>query len=60
MFYELKPSETLGNAIEFAGGFQATLTQKMVRVARRSGKEKNFTTSHKPNMTATVSTTVTS
>lgn len=42
MFYELKPSETLGNAIEFAGGFSGDAYTEMVRVARQSGKEKEL------------------
>ncbi|MCM1355781.1 MAG: SLBB domain-containing protein [Staphylococcus sp.] len=42
MFYELKPTETLAQAIEYAGGFSGDAYTEMVRVARLSGREKEL------------------
>ncbi|MCM1077513.1 MAG: SLBB domain-containing protein [Bacteroides sp.] len=42
MFYELKPNETLEQAIEYAGGFSGDAYTDMVRVARQSGREKEL------------------
>lgn len=42
MFYELKPDETLAQAIEYAGGFSGDAYTDMVRIARLTGREKEL------------------
>ncbi len=42
MFYEMKPTESLAKAIEFAGGFAGDAYTEMVRVARQAGREKEL------------------
>lgn len=39
MYYEIKPGETLGTILEYAGGFTGDAYEGMVKVARQSGTE---------------------
>ena len=39
MFYEMKPDETLGTVLDFAGGFTGDAYTKNVRLVRKSGRE---------------------
>lgn len=39
MYYELKEGETVGNVINYAGGFAGDAYSDMVRVSRRNGRE---------------------
>ncbi len=39
MYYELKEGETVGNVINYAGGFAGDAYSEMVRVARHNGRE---------------------
>jgi len=37
MYYEMKPSETIGKALEYAGGFASDAYTKSMRLVRKSG-----------------------
>ena len=39
MFYELKPGETAGRLLEYAGGFKGDAYKKAISVVRKSGRE---------------------
>lgn len=39
MYYEIKPGETLGTVIDYAGGFTGDAYSDMVRLSRRNGRE---------------------
>ena len=39
MYYEIKPDETIGTLLEYAGGFTGDAYEGMVRLARQSGTE---------------------
>ncbi|MBR4846509.1 MAG: SLBB domain-containing protein [Bacteroidaceae bacterium] len=39
MYYEMKPDETLGTVLDFAGGFTGDAYTKNVRLVRKSGRE---------------------
>ncbi|MBP5764788.1 MAG: SLBB domain-containing protein [Bacteroidales bacterium] len=39
MFYEMKPDETVGKALEYAGGFASGAYTKTLRVFRKSGSD---------------------
>lgn len=42
MYYEIKPNETLGTLIEYAGGFTGDAYEGMVKLARQSGTENEY------------------
>ena len=39
MYYEMKPTETVANLLEYAGGFTGDSYKKAVRLIRKSGRE---------------------
>lgn len=39
MFYEMKPTETVGTLLEYSGGFTGDAYKKAVRIIRKSGRE---------------------
>ncbi len=39
MYYEIKPDETIGSLLDYAGGFTGNAYEGMVRLARQSGTE---------------------
>lgn len=39
MFYEMKPTETIGTILEYSGGFTGDAYKKAIRVLRKSGRE---------------------
>lgn len=39
MFYEMKPSETIGTLLNYAGGFTGDAYKKAIRLVRKTGRE---------------------
>ena len=39
MFYEMKPTETIGTILKYSGGFTGDAYKKAIRVLRKSGRE---------------------
>nr|WP_302830113.1 SLBB domain-containing protein [uncultured Bacteroides sp.] len=39
MFYEMKPTETIGTILKYSGGFTGDAYKKAIRVVRKSGRE---------------------
>ena len=39
MFYEMKPTETIGTLLRYSGGFTGDAYKKAIRVVRKSGRE---------------------
>lgn len=39
MFYEMKPSETIGTLLNYAGGFTGDAYKKAIRLVRKAGRE---------------------
>ena len=39
MYYEMKPTETVANLLEYAGGFTGDSYKKAIRLIRKSGRE---------------------
>ena len=39
MYYEMKPTETIGTLLRYAGGFTGDAYKKAIRLVRKSGRE---------------------
>lgn len=39
MFYEMKPTETVGTLLKYSGGFTGDAYKKALRIIRKSGRE---------------------
>lgn len=49
MFYEMKPGESLGKLVEYAGGFTGDAYRNEVRLIRESGREYQIYSVREPN-----------